>query len=220
MSTLAVIFDMDGVLIDSYHAHFGGWSRMYHELKLEYTEADFAADFGRTSRDILFRRFGDQLGTERIRELDARKEALFRDSIRNAFPAMDGALELIDALAADGFQLAVGSSGPQENVALCLEKLGRRERFTAVVTGQDVTRGKPDPQVFQVAAQRLGLAPGNCAVVEDAVHGIDAARRAGMKSIGLVGTATREQLADADLVVQSLRQLNPGAIRHLIIASS
>jgi beta-phosphoglucomutase len=220
MSILAVIFDMDGVLIDSYHAHFAGWSRMYRELSLDYTEADFAADFGRTSRDILFRRFGDQLADERIRELDERKEALFRDSIRETFPAMDGALELIDSLAADGFRLAVGSSGPPANIDLCLEKLGRRDKFAAVVTGQDVTRGKPDPQVFQLAAERLGVAANCCAVVEDAVHGIEAANRAGMKSVALIGTATREQLADANLVVNYLRELTPAALGRLILASS
>jgi beta-phosphoglucomutase len=216
MSALAVIFDMDGVLIDSYAAHFAGWSRMYQELELDYTEDDFAADFGRTSRDILFRRFGDQLADARIRELDERKEALFRDSLRAQFTAMDGALELIDALAADGFRLGVGSSAPPENIALCLEKLGRRERFGAIVTGQDVSRGKPDPQVFQLAANRLGVEPSDSAVVEDAVHGIEAANLAGMTSIALTGTATREQLAEADLIVDRLSELTPTAIRAMI----
>jgi len=211
-----VIFDMDGVLIDSYAAHFASWRRVYSEMGLDYTEADFAADFGRTSRDILFRRFGDQLTSERTRELDERKEALFRDELQEHFPAMDGAGELIDALAGDGFRLAVGSSGPPENIGLCLEKLGRGSKFGAVVTGQDVTRGKPDPQVFQLAAERLGVPPARCAVVEDAVHGVEAANRAGMKSIALVGTATREQLAGADLIVSSLRELTGEGLRRLI----
>ena len=159
MPTLAVLFDMDGVLVDSYNAHFKSWSQMYHELNLAYTEADFAADFGRTSRDILFTRFGSDLTEEKIRHFDDRKEALYRDGLREHFPAMDGAVELIDALAADGFRLAVGSSGPPENIAVCLEKLGRGAKFGAVITGKDVTRGKPDPQVFLLAAERLGARP-------------------------------------------------------------
>ena len=216
MTNMAVIFDMDGVLIDSYEAHFISWTGLYRELQLEYTEADFAADFGRTSRDILARRFGAELLDDRIHDLDARKEALFRDSIRESFPAMDGARELIDALAAAGFRLAVGSSGPPENIALCLEKLERGSKFGAVVTGRDVTRGKPDPQVFQLAAQRLGVEPCDCVVVEDAVHGITAAKAAGMSSVGLTGTATREQLAAANLVVDSLRELSPERLRSLI----
>ena len=219
MSTLAVIFDMDGVLIDSYEAHFAGWSRMYRELEMDYTEEDFAADFGRTSRDILFRRFGDKLADARIRELDDRKEALFRDSLREHFTPMDGARELIDALAADGFRIAVGSSAPPENIELCLEKLGHRGAINAIVTGKDVQRGKPDPQVFQMAASRLGVGPEHCVVVEDAVHGIQAANRAEMLSVALVGTANREQLSEAKLVVDSLRELSPQLFRTLIRGS-
>ena len=101
----------------------------------------------------------------------------------------------------------VGSSGPPENISLCLEKLGRREKFTAVVTGKDVSRGKPDPQVFQLAASRLGVEPNRCIVVEDATHGIEAANRAGMKSVALTGTTTRDSLAAAHLIVDSLREL-------------
>jgi beta-phosphoglucomutase len=129
---------------------------------------------------------------------------------------MDGAIELIDALIADGFQLAVGSSGPPENVALVLEKLGRASKFSAVVTGNDVSRGKPDPQVFQLAAEKLNVPAASCAVVEDAVHGVEAARRAGMASIGLTGTVNAEALSGADLVVNSVRELTPSRIRELI----
>ena len=217
MSPRAVIFDLDGVLVDSYRAHFISWRQLYGELGIDYSEAAFAADFGRTSRDILRRTLGEQLTDEQIHKLDSRKEALFRDILRESFPAMDGAVELIDGLAANQFLLAVGSSGPPENIALALEKLGRAEQFAAVVTGLDVTRGKPDPQVFQLAAERVGVPAAACAVVEDAVHGVEAARRAGMKSIALTGTATRDQLAQADLIVDSLRQLTPAKIRDLIV---
>jgi beta-phosphoglucomutase len=212
----AVIFDLDGVLVDSYRAHFASWRQLYGELGIDYSEEAFAADFGRTSRDILRRTLGDDLTEERIHALDSRKEALFRDILRESFPAMDGAVELIGALAADGFLLAVGSSGPPENIALALDKLGHAEKFAAIVTGQDVSRGKPDPQVFQLAAERLGVPPTLCAVVEDAVHGVKAARRAGMKSIALTGTAPREEFGQADLIVDSLRELTPAKIRQLI----
>jgi beta-phosphoglucomutase len=217
MSQLAVIFDMDGVLVDSYHAHFLSWSRLHHELGRPYSEAAFAADFGRTSRDIIRRSFGDAVSDEQARDYDIRKEAYFREVLRDDFRAMDGAVELIDVLAADGFQLAVGSSGPPENIALCLEKLGRREKFAAVVTGLDVTRGKPDPQVFETAAARLGVPSAKCAVVEDAVHGIEAANRAGMASVGLTGTVDRTRLSQAKLVVESLRELSPKNVRAVIL---
>jgi beta-phosphoglucomutase len=216
MTMPAVIFDVDGVLVDSYQAHFASWKSLYHELGRDYTEAAFAADFGRTSRDILRRTLGDTLSEERIRTLDERKEALYRDLLREQFPAMDGAIRLIDALVDDGFVLAVGSSAPLENIVLSLEKLGRTAAFSAIVTGADVTRGKPDPQVFQLAAERLGISPTRCAVIEDAVHGVEAARRAGMVSIGLTGTVPRERLTAADLVVDHLDELSPNTIQELI----
>jgi beta-phosphoglucomutase len=216
MPSVAVIFDVDGVLVDSYQAHFASWRRLYGELGRDYSEAAFAADFGRTSRDILRRTLGPETTDKQIQSLDRRKEALFREILRANFPAMDGAVELIEALMASGFAIAVGSSGPPENIALTLEKLGCAEHVAAIVTGADVQRGKPDPQVFQLAAERLGLPAASCAVVEDAVHGIEAANRAGMTSIALTGTMPRGQLAAADLIVDSLRELNPEVIRTLL----
>jgi beta-phosphoglucomutase len=216
MPSAAVIFDVDGVLVDSYQAHFASWRQLYGELGRDYTEAAFAADFGRTSRDILCRTLGPETSDERIRQLDQRKEALFREVLRADFPAMDGAIELINALAEDGFAIGVGSSGPPENIALSLERLGCSDKIAAIVTGADVKRGKPDPQVFQLAAERLGMPAASCAVIEDAVHGIEAANRAAMTSIALTGTTTRQQLAAADLVVDSLRELSPALIQTLI----
>jgi HAD superfamily hydrolase (TIGR01509 family) len=177
---------------------------------------EFAADFGRTSRDILRRAFGPAITDERIRQLDERKESLFRDILRESFPPMGGAIELIDALSADGFQLAIGSSGPPANIELTLDKLGRAASFGAIVTGADLTRGKPDPQVFLLAADRLGVPPNSCAVVEDAVHGIEAANRAGMASVALTGTTCRQALSDAVLVVDQLTELSPQLLRKLI----
>ena len=114
-------------------------------------------------------------------------------------------------------KLAVGSSGPPENVELVLEQLGAKHLFGATVTARDVTRGKPDPQVFLVAAARLGVPPERCAVVEDAPLGVAAANAAGMASIGLASTGrTVESLLAAELVVGSLDKLSPQVIGELI----
>jgi beta-phosphoglucomutase len=216
MPDFAVIFDMDGVLVDSYAPHFESWRRLYGELGIEYSEAAFAADFGQTSRDILRRRLLGELTEARFREIDDRKESYYRDIIREHFPAMDGADELVQALAAGGFRMAVGSSGPPENVQLAIQKLPSGRLIAATVTGADVTRGKPDPQVFLMAAERLGVPPKSCAVIEDAIHGVEAAKRAGMTAIALTGTSTRAELTAADLVVDSLRELSPTLVRDLI----
>jgi len=217
----AVIFDVDGVLVDSYQAHFLSWRSMLAELGARsaedpFTEEQFRATFGRTSRDIIAQLYPGELTDEEIHRLDDRKEALFRDLLRQDFPAIDGAADLVEMLADAGFAMAVGSSGPPENVQLTLDSLACGNLFSAQVTGGDVTRGKPDPQVFLMAAQRLGVSPERCAVVEDAPAGVEAANRAEMASIGLVGTATRDQLSHARLAVDSMRELSPSIIANLI----
>jgi beta-phosphoglucomutase len=215
-----VIFDMDGVLVDSYHAHFESWRRVAAEEGVPYTEKDFAWSFGRTSREIIkgtWRR--PDYSDEEIRAIDARKEALFREIVGRDFPMMEGARELIDAVRSAGFRVAVGSSAPPENVALVLERLGGRQLFDAVVNGMDVQRGKPDPQVFLLAAERAGAKPRDCVVVEDARPGIEAARRAGMASVALVSTGRSEDDfhdTHPDLIVRSLRELNPQVLTTLI----
>ena len=217
--TFGVIFDMDGVLVDSYHAHFQSWRELAAELGVEVTEADFVRHFGRTSREIVEAYWGEGRFTdEEIAELDRRKESYYRRIISQNFPEMPGVRSLLSRLKAAGFRLAVGSSGPPENVRLVLEKLEAGPLFDAVVTGMDVTRGKPDPQVFLLAAKRLNLPPEHCVVIEDAPVGIRAAHAAGMAAVGLVSTGRDPQsLAEADLVVPSLEKLTPEILRDLIL---
>ena len=215
----AAIFDVDGVLVDSYSAHYHSWCALAAESELSITEEQFAETFGRTSRDIIRRFWGaDATDSSRVRELDERKEALYREIVSAEFPVMDGAADLIDTLDDEGILLAVGSSGPPENVALVLEQLERQQRIAAVVTGTDVTRGKPDPQVFLIAARKLGVPPDSCVVVEDAPDGIRAAHAAGMAAVALVSTGrTKNDFIDVapELMVESLRDLTPDLLRAL-----
>jgi len=217
-SPKTVIFDVDGVLVDSYQAHFHSWRSMLAEQGAQFTEQQFRATFGRTSRDIIGELYDGKLTDEEILRLDDRKEALFRELLRQEFPVIEGAVELIESLAEADFALAVGSSGPPENVQLTLDSLACGNRIAVQVTGGDVTRGKPDPQVFLLAAERLGVHPEQCAVVEDAPAGVEAANRAAMTSIALTGTASREQLSHARFVVDSLSELSPNLITKLIEA--
>ena len=213
----AVIFDMDGVLVDSYHAHFESWKALAASDGVAFDEARFAATFGRTSRDIILRLWPGPPDAVAVRALDDRKEALYREIVGRDFPAMDGARELLTSLRAAGVALAVGSSGPPENVELAVERLGG-EFFAATVTGRDVERGKPDPQVFLLAAERLGVAPQACLVIEDAPDGVEAAHAAGMTAVALLSTgraaADFDDLSPA-LVVGSLRELSPEVLKSL-----
>lgn len=214
---LGVIFDVDGVLVDSYKAHLESWQRAGAVHGLTMSEADFARTFGRTSREIIRQLYPGHFDDAGVIAFDSEKEAAYRDILRTRFPEMPGASELIEALADAGFLLALGSSGPPENVALVKENIRNGNRITATVNGKDVKRGKPDPEVFLTAASRLGLEPARCAVIEDAPVGLQAARSAGMVAVGFTGTASREALAaQAHLVVDRLGELTPAAFYALL----
>ena len=215
MARQAVIFDVDGVLVDSYQAHFRSWQILFNELNIDFTEQQFRNTFGRRSEEILAMFYGDTLSSDQIAEYDDHKEAVYRDILREDVPLIDGAVDLIDQLRKAAFSLGVGSSGPRENILLSLERLDRAHVFGAVITRADVSRGKPDPQVFQLAAAGLDIPADECFVVEDAPAGVEAANRAGMTSIALTGTATRHELSHATLVVDSLRELSPEVLQNL-----
>ena len=212
----AVLFDLDGVLVDSYDAHRRSWRQLAAEEGLPFLAEEFRTSFGRTAREAIAG-FWPGRASEAAR-LDARKEALYRAEIEARFPAMDGARELVRALHEAGLALAIASSAPPENVELTVERLAVRGCFAATVTGRDVERGKPDPQVFLLAAERLGVAPERCVVVEDAPVGVEAARRGGMKVVALLSTGRRRADFTAtppDLFVGSLRELSPETCERL-----
>jgi beta-phosphoglucomutase len=213
---LAVIFDLDGVLVDSFRAHLQSWLDLGNEYGNRMTEVIFPLTFGRTSREIIQELWGPGLSEEKLIRMYRRKEELFRERLLSDVAAKEGAVELIDSLEESGFLLAVGSSAPPANVTLSLERIGRLESFQAIITGADVTTGKPDPQVFLLAAERAGAEPENCVVIEDSVAGIEAALSARMHAIGLTGTNSADKLGRAHLVIDSLWDLSPSKIADLI----
>ncbi len=218
MSEYAVIFDMDGVLVDSYDAHFTSWRRMAESRGLApMSERQFAETFGRTSREIIAEIYPDCADADTAAAMDAEKEQAYRDVLREHFPEMDGAEELIRSLHEAGFAMAIGSSGPAENVRTVIECLPSGRLIAASVNAVEVRCGKPHPEVFLKAAWKLARRPQRCAVIEDAVAGVTAARRAGMAAVALTGTADRRQLEPlAHRVVDSLRELRPAALAELI----
>lgn len=216
MKDYAVIFDMDGVLVDSYRAHYESWRVTAAARGIEMTPAIFAETFGQINIDIIPRLMPGATD-EDIDRWSAEKEAAYRDIVTRDFPAMAGVCALVTALRADGAQLAVGSSGPRENVECVLAALPCGDCFDVSVCRPDVTRGKPDPEVFLTAAARLGVPPARCAVIEDAVVGLDAARAAGMAAIGITGTEERAALLPrADHVIESFAEIDTVLVRDII----
>ncbi|MEE2894673.1 MAG: HAD family phosphatase [Planctomycetota bacterium] len=208
----AAIFDLDGTLIDTYDAHRAAWHAACAANGIEMTAAMFDWSFGRTNPTII-RRFWADAGLpdpddSTIDRVAEEKEGDFRAQLERSFPAMPGVPELLGRLKANGFAVAIGTSAPRGNLDLAVDRLGIGDLVDAAVCGGEVVHGKPDPEVFLLAAERVGVAPERCIVVEDAGAGIDAAKAGGMGSVGIVSTGrTHEELAHADLVVDRFDEL-------------
>lgn len=218
MSVLAAIFDLDGTLIDSYDAHFTAWKTVSDEIGHRLTEPQFQQQFGRKNEPIL-KELHELAGRaaptcETIVQLAEVKETRYRALIGDTFPEMTGAVALIHQLQRSGWRVAIGSSAPRGNIDFCVERFQALGiQFDAVACGDDVDHGKPAPDVFLLAAARLGVEPGACVVLEDAVAGIDAARNAKMGSIGVASTGrTRAELSHANRVVDCLTELSPSSL--------
>ncbi|MDZ4829960.1 MAG: HAD family phosphatase [Phycisphaerae bacterium] len=215
------IFDLDGTLVDSYDAHVAAWQRMSSLHGVPISIEQFQRHFGRRNHHFLSEVWleagkGD-LSHESVEQLGSEKEAIYRELVAQRFPLMDGARELLVALDAADWLLAVGSSAPIENVDCAIDALDARTLFDAVVTGDDVKRGKPDPECFLTAAARLQIPPARCVVIEDAPAGIAAAMAAGMRCVAITSKGHRsESQRDAHLVVGSLRELTPERMADLV----
>lgn len=209
-----VIFDMDGVLVDSARPHLRSWQLLAEENGASVTSEQFASAFGQQNRDIIPALFGP-VSDARLTALADRKERLYRDLVRESPPIVDGAVSLVRSLHEAGAGLAVGSSGPRANIDLVLMAMGVQDCIDVVVSGDDVTRGKPDPQVFSLAVEKLRLPPNQCVVIEDAPVGIAAARAAGTKSVAVLMHHAAEAFAEADMIVPKLSDLSVDELASL-----
>jgi HAD superfamily hydrolase (TIGR01509 family) len=206
----AVLWDLDGTLLDSEEHHWQSWRDTMASLGRPITRDEFLATFGLRNDEILPRWLGARATVEEIARVSLEKEKLYRALLRKGgVSPLPGAAEWVRRLNSEGWRQAIASSAPRENVDVVLEVLGLGSFFQAVVSAEDVTAGKPDPQVFLIAADRLGIPRERCIVVEDAPAGIEAAHRAGMRSIGV----RRNGGLSADVVVKSLADLAEDAFR-------
>ncbi len=208
---VGIIFDMDGVLVDSADAHFASWRRLGEECDYRVSERQCAATFGRQNRDIIPLLFGE-VDNERLLALADRKEEIYRDLVRDDPPIVDGAVRLVRELSDAGARLAIGSSAPRENIDLILAAMEVTDCFSTIVSGGDVTRGKPDPQVFTLACDALELSPSRCVVIEDAPAGIAAAVAAGTKTVAVLIHHPRDAFPPTDLSIARLGDVTTAAL--------
>lgn len=211
-----VIFDWDGVVIDSSAQHERSWEILSEEISKPLPEGHFKKGFGKKNEVIIPGILEWANDPAEIRRLADRKEEIYRELVRQSgVQILPGARELLEALSREGIPRAIGSSTPRKNLEAIFAATGLGKLFDAVVCGDDVENGKPAPDVFLLAAQKLTLVPADCLVIEDALAGIEAARRAGIPVLAVATTNPLQDLDAADGAVESLVEATPSVLREI-----
>ncbi len=205
-SKRGVLWDMDGVLVDSGELHYQSWLETLNAVSIPFDREKFRRTFGMNNAGILTILLGKPPEPDFLEMVSDRKEGLFREMIHGKLQLLPGALALLKGLSDRGMLQAVASSAPCANIESIVDELDIRVYFSALISAYAMP-GKPDPTVFLEAARQLSLRPEQCVVVEDAVAGVSAARKAGMRCIAITTTHPRQSLAEADRVVDSLDEL-------------
>jgi beta-phosphoglucomutase len=210
----AVLWDMDGTLVDSAELHWIACRNTMANEGIVITHEQFLSTFGQRNDSIIPFWVGSAATAEQIERIGQAKEQLYRDLVsRFGIAPEPGVVRWLARLHKHGWQQAIASAAPRANIDAVLGALSARNMFQGIVSAEDVHRGKPDPEVYLLGASRLDVPAEKCVVVEDAGAGIEGARRAGMRSIGVGQNSTD---LHADVVVQSLELLEPDAFERLL----
>ena len=201
-SKRAFIFDMDGTLIDNMRYHTEAWRTLIEENGHQFDERRFLVETaGQTNREIIPGVFG-AMSNERLSELALRKEELYREAYLPYRRPVPGLVPFLEAAQELGIRMGVATAASPANMAFILDGLDLRKYFEAFTTAADVRRGKPDPEIFLLSAERLGVEPANSIVFEDAFFGFEAAKRAGMIAVGLTTVNSGEDIMRTGSVVE------------------
>ena len=212
----AVIWDMDGIIADTSQYHHKGWQIVFRKRGTNYTEEDFRRNTGKRSDIIVREVLGEKIPQNEITEIIQEKDETFRQLMGQNIKLFPGVLKLITSLKEHGFKIAIASSAPMENIQLITQSLKIHNRFDAIISGWEVTKGKPDPQTFLLAAKKLGVEAEDCIVIEDAISGVTASKRAGMRCIAVTNTTSREELREADLIIDTLEEITVDDLNRLL----
>ena len=214
-----VIWDMDGVLVDTGEFHYQSWRRIFTDLEAEFSRDQFRATFGMNNAGILEEILGYKPEFNFVEKVSSQKEGHFRRTVQGQVKSLPGVLEWLRQLKDMGFHQAIASSAPQTNIDVLVDELQIRDFFEVLVSGYDMP-GKPSPDVFLRAADLMDVPPVNCIVIEDAIAGVSAAKNAGMRCIAVTTTNPAHLLSEADIIVDRLDVLPVETILKLDRGSS
>jgi beta-phosphoglucomutase len=211
----ACLFDLDGVIVDTAVYHFQAWRQLANELGFDFTEHQNEQLKGISrmeSLDLILGWGNISLTQDEKNEWATRKNAWYLDLVKLMTPkeVLEGVPEFLDELKANNIKIALGSAS--KNSKLILERINMLHYFDAIIDGNNITKGKPDPQVFQMGAEATNCKPEECVVFEDALAGVQAGKAGGMK---VIGVGSGEILKEADFVISSFKEMSLEKLKTL-----
>ncbi|MGD2294665.1 MAG: HAD family phosphatase [Candidatus Aminicenantes bacterium] len=206
--TWAVIFDMDGVIVDNMEYHKKAWGIFLEKYAPDIELEEFSKHFGKVNRDLLQIVFKREISGEEESRFGEEKEAIYREIYADHIVPTAGLLDILDSLKNNSIKTAVATAAPRINMDFMFEKTGIRKYFDVLIDATEVTRGKPDPEIYLKAAERLNRHPKDCLVFEDSFPGVQAARNAGMKVVALATSHPADRLQNADSVIKDFTEIN------------
>jgi len=219
MKPAAIIFDLDGTLIDNNSYHIEAWKVFYKRLNREWSDEEYKTEFnGKINRDIFNYIFQRELMPEEINAFTNEKEALYRQLYAPYISPIHGLIEVLNQMQSASIKMAIATSGLPENVRFMFDYVPIEKYFEKVVDATYITHGKPNPEIFLKAASFVKADPIHCIAFEDSVAGVRSAKSAGMKVVGLTTTHTKEDMQEADLIIKDYTEINLASLLQLMNA--
>ncbi len=216
LKNYAVIFDMDGVLVDNMEYHKKAWEKFIQKYAPDTDVEEFSRHFGKTNADLIKILFNQPLKQDKIQRLAEEKEAIYRNLYNPFIAPTPGLVPFLEQLKNKKAELVVATSAPTPNVDFVMEQTGLRPYFKAIVDSSQVQKGKPDPEIYRLAAAQIKQPPSRCLVFEDSYPGIASAKSAGMKVIGVATTYSADKLKGAERVIGDFTEITPADVQAVL----
>ena len=212
----AIIFDLDGTLIDNNAYHIEAWKVFYDKIGKPFSKEEYTNNInGRINSDIFNYIFDSNLNTELLENYSTEKETLYRELYKPHIKAIDGLIDFLEELEKANIPKAIATSGLVPNINFMFEHVPIKKYYAEIIDASQVTKGKPHPEIFLKAATAVNANPKNCVAFEDSIAGIRSAKAAGMKVVGLTTTHTAEEVKEADVIIKDYTEISLTKLRKL-----